>query len=284
MFKKHKKINRSFGGTLLLLFCLSSLGIVMVLPLYLLVISAFKPVDELFAFPPRFFIIRPTLLNFDTMYRIVSNMYIPFSRYVFNSFYVSVVTTFFHVLIASAAAYPLAKGKFSGKSLLFNLVVWSLLFSAPVTGVPRYVILAKGGLLNSHWAIILPQIQSVLGLFLMKQFMENISDSILEAARIDGANEYRIFWSIAMPQVKPAWLTLVIFAFQAVWADSGQNVLFEETLKTIPVALSQLQNSTISRVGAIAAASLIMIIPPILVFVFNQSRVIETMTQSGIKE
>lgn len=281
---RQKKVNRSLGGNIALFLFLCLLSVVMILPLYLLVISAFKPIEELFAFPPQFYVMRPTLRNFDTMYKVVSNMVIPFSRYAYNSIYISVVTTFLHVIFASLAAYALAKGKFPGSRLLFNLVLWSLLFSAPVTAVPRYFILAKSGLLNTHLAVILPQIQSTLGLFLMKQFMENISDSILEAARIDGAGEMRLFWTIAMPQVKPAWLTLVIFAFQNVWADSGATVLFDETLKTIPVALAQLQNSTISRVGAISAASLVMIIPPVLVFVFNQSRVIETMSSSGIKE
>ena len=283
-FKIGSGINRSVFGNILLLLVLCLLGFIMVLPLYLLVISSVKPAGELFVFPPRFYVTNPTFKNFSQMFELTSGLMVPFSRYAFNSVFVTAVTTVFHVIIASAAAFPLAKYKFRGRAALFGTVVWALLFSAPVTQIPRYIILSRIGLLNSQWAVILPQIQSVLGLFLMKQFMEGISDSIIEAGKIDGATEIQIFWRLAMPQVKPAWLTLIIFSFQSIWGDVGQTVIFDEQLKTLPAALAQINNNTVARTGAVSAASLLLVLPPILIFIFFHSRVLETMSSSGIKE
>lgn len=281
--KKRKRYNRSWVGNATIFIVLSLFGAFMALPLVYAVVSAFKPMDEIFLFPPRFFVRRPTLSNFTMLFKLVSNLWVPFSRYIFNSLFVSIVTTVAHVLLASAAAYPLAKFNLRLK-WLFNIVVMSLMFNASVLGIPQYIIMSKLNIINTYFAYILPFVPSALGLFLMKQFMEQIPPSLIEAARIDGASQYRTFWSIVMPSVKPAWLTLSIFAFQAIWNQQGYGVIFEEELKMIPSAIEQIIYGGIARTGAAMSGSMFLMIPPILIFVIAQSSVIETMTHSGIKE
>ena len=178
----------------------------MALPLVYSIMNAFKPLDELFLFPPRLFVRRPTLKNFSDLFYLMSNSFVPFSRYLFNSVFISFLSTLGHVIIASMAAYPLAKHRFPGSKFLFNLVIFSLMFSGYVTNIPRFIIMAKLGLLDTYFALILPYIGATLGLFLMKQFMEQIPDSYIESARIDGANEFRIWWHVVMPNVKPCLL------------------------------------------------------------------------------
>ena len=189
-----------------------------------------------------------------------------------------------HVLVASLAAYALAKHDFPGRRVLFQIVVLSLMFSAYVTAIPSYLIMSQLRWIDSFLAIIVPNLGYSLGLFLMKQFMEQIPDSLLEAARIDGASEFRVFWVIAMPAVKPAWLTLVIFVFQNLWNTTGGAYIYSEELKTLPYALQQIQLGGIARAGVGAAAALFMMSIPIVLFVVAQSNIIVTMSSAGIKE
>ncbi len=282
--KKTKKVNRSLGGNIILFTFLALLGAFMALPVVYTVVQAFKPMEELFVFPPRFMVVNPTLKNFRLIGQLTNNLWVPFSRYIFNSVFVSVVGTLGNVFIASMAAYPLAKIDFPGRKLLFKLVTVALLFTGGVLGLAQYIIMAKLHMINTYWALILPSVASTMGLFLMKQFMEGINDSIIEAARIDGMNEFKIFWHIVMPNVKPAWLTMIIFAFQGMWGMTGGNFIYKESLKLFPTALAQIQAGGIARAGVAAAASLIMFIPPVLLFLVTQSSIMETMAHAGIKE
>lgn len=282
--RETKKVNRSLWGNILVFLLLAILGAFMALPVVYTVVQAFKPMDELFIFPPRFGVENPTLQNFRLIGQLSDNLWVPFSRYVFNSVFVSVVGTAGNVLIASMAAYPLAKIDFPGRKILFKLVTVALLFSGGVLGLAQYIIMAKLHMINTYWALILPSVASTMGLFLMKQFMEGISDSMLEAARIDGMNEFQIFWKIVMPNVKPAWLTMIIFAFQGMWGMTGGNFIYKESLKMFPTALAQIQAGGIARAGVAAAASLIMFIPVVIMFLITQSSIMETMAHAGIKE
>jgi ABC-type glycerol-3-phosphate transport system permease component len=212
-----KRLNRSFSVDMALLVLLAGVGTFMALPLVYIVSNAFKPLDEIFLFPPRFFVRNPTLDNFSDLFNIFEDSWVPFTRYMFNTFFIAIVGTAGHVLIASAAAYPLAKYKFLGKNVLFSMVVFSLMFSPHVTAIPNYMTKSWLGMIDTYWAIIIPAFGYTLGLYLMKQFMEQIPDALIEAAKIDGASEYRIFWQIVMPIVRPAWLTLIIFSFQQLW-------------------------------------------------------------------
>ncbi len=282
--KRTKKVNRSRWGNALVFLLLLILGSFMLLPVLYTTVQAFKPMEELFLFPPRFTVSNPTLKNFKLIGQLINNLWVPFSRYLFNSVFVSIAGTAGNVIIASMAAYPLAKNDFPGKKLLFKIVTVALLFSGGVLGLAQYIIMAKLHMINTYWALILPSVATPMGLFLMKQFMEGISDSLLEAARIDGMSEFGIYWKIVMPNVKPAWLTMIIFAFQGMWAMTGGNFIYKEELKLLPTALAQIQSGGIARAGVSAAANLLMFLPPVLIFLITQSSIMETMAHAGIKE
>lgn len=276
---------RSTVGNILVFLFLLIIALFMVLPMVFIFSNAFKPLSELFIFPPKLFPQNPTFDNFTNLSALLGDSWLPFPRYILNSVFITAIGTTGNIIISSMAAYILSKKKFPGKTFLFQLVVLSLLFSGNVLGIPNYIIMTKLGLINTLWAIILPLLPSSMGLFLMKQFMDQmVPDALLEAASLDGAGENRIFMQIVMPMVKPAWLTLLIFSFQSIWGTTGGVFIFDEDLKTLPTALSNIVSGGIARTGVSAAISLIMILPPITVFLFSQSNVMQTMSSSGIKD
>lgn len=284
---RRKKLNRSLFGDLSLFLLLACMGFFMALPLVFVISNAFKPINEILQFPPKFLVRNPSLNNFTDLYYLLSGTWVPITRYLYNTFFIAIVGTVGHVIIASLAAYPLAKRKFPGKTVLFTIVVLSLMFSGTVTQVTNYMTMSWIGMLDTHWAVIIPAIGSSLGLYLMKQFMEQVPDALLEAAQIDGCSEFRIFWTIVMPVVKPAWLTLIIFSFQGLWGAGGavgSMYIYSEQLKTIDYAFGQILAGGIIRTGPSMAATLLMISIPITIFVISQSSVIQTMSTSGIKE
>ena len=283
-YRGAKKANRSRGVDFILAVFLLILGAFMVLPVWYAFVNAFKPIDEIFLMPPRLYVAHPTLNNFVQLSQILENMWVPFSRYLFNSVLVTVVATLGNVLVASLAAYPLAKHNFPGKKVISRIIVLALLFTTQVLYIPQYIISAKLHLINTYWSLILPVVQSTIGVFLMQQFMSQIPTSLLEAARIDGAGEFRIWWTVVMPSVKPAWLTVVIFAFQNIWAQNGNLYIYNESMKVLPAITSQVQAGGIARAGATSAVMLVLMIPPLVLFQLTQRQVIETMTTSGIKE
>lgn len=285
--KVHKRmsarINRSRSGNIMSLLFLMILATFMLLPMVFVVSNAFKPLDELFIYPPKLLVNKPTLDNFSSMMKLMSQSWVPFSRYLFNTVFLTAAGTFLHLVFASLAAYPLARHKFIGRDLIFGAIVLSLMFSGSVTQIPSYIIITKIGLLDTHFATLLPAIQYSLGLYLIKQFMETIPDSVIEAARIDGASEWRIWARLAMPMVKPAWLTLIILMIQQLW-NTISPYTFSEELKTLPQALNQILSGGIARTGVSAAVSLIMLSVPAITFILSQSRIIETMNSSGMKD
>jgi putative chitobiose transport system permease protein len=280
---KKKRITRSLGGDITILIFLAFFGVFSALPLVYTVVNAFKPLNELFLFPPRFFVRQPTLDNFTTMIQLASNMWVPFQRYLFNSLFIAIFGTVAYVVIASLAAYPLAKHKFPGSILLFQVIVSAILFRGEVTGIPQYIIISKLGMINTYFAILLPVFAGSFGVFLMRQFMVSFPNDTLEAAKIDGASEFKIFWSIVMPSVKPGWLTLGIFTFQGLWNTTGVQYIYNENMKVLPTVLGQIATAGIARAGAGSAVALFLMIPPIVFFVISQSSVIETMSHSGLK-
>ena len=281
--RKPRRGGRRASASALIFLLLAALAAVMVLPLIYSVINSLKPIDELFAFPPRFFVARPTAESYKQLFALTSNLWVPFSRYLFNSVFVTVLVTVLSVLTASMAAYPLAKYKLR-VNFLFDLVVMSLLFNGAVLALPQYIILSRLHLINTMLVYIVPCLAAPLGLFLMKQFMERIPMSLIESAHIDGASQFRVFFQIVMPQVKPAWMTLILFTFQSVWSQQPLNMVFDENLKLVNMAFSNVTAAGISRLGPSMSAAVVLMIPPILVFLFTQGNVIETMTSSGIKE
>lgn len=283
IFKIHKRVSRSIGGTVTIFILLMIAALFMVLPMVYSIINAFKPLDELFLFPPRFFVKRPTVINFVMLFQVAANTRIPFSRYIFNSIFISGLTTVLHVLVSSLAAYPLAKYRLKVK-WLFQVVVTAMLFNSTVLWLPQYVILSRLHAINTYWVYILPFVASPLGLFLMKQFMEQVPTSLIEISQIEGANQWTIFWRVVMPQVRPGWLTLIVFCFQNIWNIQPLNMVFDEQLKMMNMAITQITSAGISRLGVSMAAGVLLMLPPMLVFVFTQNSIVETMAFSGIKE
>jgi putative chitobiose transport system permease protein len=282
--RRKRKLTRSWWGNGLLLIFILSVGFFMALPLIYTVVTAFKPMNELFIFPPRFLVQHPTGDNFRQMFSIVNNSWVPFGRYLLNSLLVTSVGTTAYVFIASLAAYPLAKHHFPGRALFSKTVIWAILFRSEVTGVAVYIILAWLGMINTYWSLILPMMAGSFGVFLMQQFTVSFPDTVLEAARIDGAGEWGIYWHVLMPSLKPGWVTLIIFTFQGFWNTTGVSYIYNEELRMLPAVLSQISASGIARAGAGAAVALFLMTPPVLLFIISQSSVIETMTHSGIKE
>ena len=283
LFTRKRNLNRSIWGDLGLLILLAAFGFFSAYPLIMTASNAFKPLDELFLFPPKLLPRNLTLGNFKDLFELIGNSWVPFSRYFFNTIFVTVLGTAGHVIFASMCAYPLAKYKFPGKTVLFTLVVYSLMFTPYVTNIPNYIIITRLGLIDTVWAIVLPAIGSSLGLYLMKQFMEQIPDDLIESAKIDGASEYRIYWQIVMPLVKPAWVTLIILLFQRLWTNTGGTFIFSEEKKPLSYALTQIAQGSIERAGTIAAVSFIMMIVPVTFFIVSQSKVLETFSTSGMK-
>lgn len=283
LFTRKRNLNRSIWGDLGLLILLAAFGFFSAYPLIMTASNAFKPLDELFLFPPKLLPRNLTLGNFKDLFELIGNSWVPFSRYLFNTIFITVLGTAGHVIFASMCAYPLAKYKFPGKTVLFTLVVYSLMFTPYVTNIPNYIIITRLGLIDTVWAIVLPAIGSSLGLYLMKQFMEQIPDDLIESAKIDGASEYRIYWQIVMPLVKPAWVTLIILLFQRLWTNTGGTFIFSEEKKPLSYALTQIAQGSIERAGTIAAVSFIMMIVPVTFFIVSQSKVLETFSTSGMK-
>ena len=256
----------------------------MSLPLVLVISNSLKPLNELWVFPPRLFPKNPTLQNYRDMMLVLSNTLVPVSRYLFNTVFVTIAGTVGNIFLASLAAYPLAKRNFPGKNLLFQMVVLSLMFNGTVTAIPNYLVVEKLGWIDTYAALIIPATASSLGLYLMKQFMEQIPDAINEAATIDGANQPRIFMSIVMPNVKPAWLTLILLSVQSLWGMGETTFVFSEQLKTLSYALGQIMAGGLARAGVGTAVAVVMMGVPICIFILTQSNIIETMSTSGMKD
>ena len=282
----HKVVlNRSAGGDTGITIVLVLMGAFMFLPMVYVVMQSLKPLDELWMFPPQFFVRNPTFKNYRDLFSLMNTSWVPFSRYIFNTVFVAVAGTFGHLFLASLAAYALAKIKFPGGKAMFKFVRTSLMFQSTVSGITSFILMTMLGWVDTYWALIVPAWCSTLGLYLMRQFMQtNVSDSVLESARLDGASELRTFWTIAMPMVKPAWLTLIIYSFQGLWNQGSSVYIHSEQLKSFNYAIGQIMAGGIKRAGAGAASTVIMMVVPIAVFVISQSNIIETMGSSGMKD
>lgn len=281
-----KRFTRSRAGDVLNIIVLVLVAAFMAFPLIFAVSNAFKPVEELFVFPPRLIVKNPSLVNFRNLSIMMRESTVPLSRNFFNSVFITVIGVGGQVILASLTAYVLSKHDFYGRRFLMEVVITSLMFTGSVIMIPSYIIVTKLHLINTHFSIILPAFYSSMGLFLMKQFIDSsIPDVLLEAAKIDGAGEMKMFFGIVMPLCKPAWLTLFIFSFQTLWNSDGGAYIFDDELKLLPSALSNISNSgAVARAGVSGAVSLIMLIPPIVTFLITQSNVLETMASSGIKD
>ena len=256
------RVSRSRSGNFLMFLFVAVLAIFCALPLVLSLGMSLKPINELYLFPPTLWPRNPTGDNYKMLFSLINSTRVAFSRYAFNTVFITVATTAIHVVIASMAAYPLAKGRFPGRTALNQKVQLALMF------VPA----------------IAPNVATTLGLFLITNYMATIPDTLLEAARIDGCSDFRIYRSIVMPICKPAWLTLIIIMFQNMWGQTHTAYLYKESMKTLPYALTQITTGGYIRAGAAQSVGMLMLIVPAVIFIFNQTKILETMASSGIKE
>ena len=293
--KKHKKHrhfslstgsrrNRKTYGDIMMLIILALMALFSFLPLLMSVCMSLKPINELFYYPPRIFPERPTFDNFRMLFNLMKTTWVPFERYAFNTIFITLATTIGHVVLASMAAYPMAKMKIPFVRLFNNLILLSLMFVSAINDIANYLTITWLGWLDTYLAVIIPNIGVSLGLFIMKNYMSTIPDTLLEAARIDGCSESGIYWRIVMPLAKPVWLTVVILMFQQIWSQNNSQYVYSEQLKTLPYALTQITSGGMVRMGAAQAVGVLMLLVPAVVFMFSQTRIIDTMATSGMKE
>ncbi len=280
----NRRAGRKIGGSIAIFLFLLILGFFMALPIWLMLVNAVKPINEMFIFPPKWYTLNPTLDHFKDTYRVLGQMWVPFSRYVFNSIFVTAAVTGLQCIFASMAAFCLAKVNFPGNKLINTVIVLSLLYNSNVIYLMQYMVMAELNMINRMSALILPAVASSMGLYLMRQSMMSVPDAMIEAAKVDGANLFTICWRIVIPNQKPALMTMAIFAFQSAWNITGGSVVYDESLKTLPTVIQQAASAGISRQGVTMAAAVILFVPPVLFFILTQSQVMETMAHSGIKD
>lgn len=264
------------------------LAIFMGLPIVYIFNHAFKPINELFAFPPRFFVQSPTWQNFKNLFSSSSTGATPMSRYLFNSIVVSLVVVTLTIIVATMAGFVLSKKEFKAKPALTEINQVALMFVATAVSIPRYLVIEQLGIIDTFWVHILPALALPVGLFLIKQFIDQVPDTIIEAAIIDGASDWQIYTRVVLPMIKPAIATVAILSFQATWNNVETSDLFlnSESLKTFAFYMSTLTSAsgnTVAGTGVSAAASLIMFLPNLIIFIFLQKQVMDTMAHSGIK-
>ena len=282
---QRKRFTRSKTGNFFYIIALIAVGLFSVLPMIYCICTSFKPLDELLIFPPKFFVNRPTWENYLALPSLLSNMRIPLSRYIFNSVFIAAVTTALYVLISTAAGFVLSKTKMRINKILITAVQVALLFNAFTLAIPRYLIFSYLRIVDTYWVYILPYCASTMGVFLMKQYMDgSVPETLLEAARIDGAGQIRIFWQIVVPMVKPCIMTLTLFGFQGIWSTVPDGTIFRESLKTLPTIMTNINSGGIARSGSAMAVTVLMMIPPVLIYLVTQSNVLESMNSAGIKE
>jgi ABC-type glycerol-3-phosphate transport system permease component len=281
---QYRKFTRSKFGNVAYFALLILFGLFTVFPLFYCIITSLKPLEELLIFPPKFYVVRPTLDNFRVLPALLSNLEVPLSRYVFNSLLIAVVTTICSIIAGSMAAFTFSKSKIKGSKFVFNLITTMMLYNGTTLAVPQYLIFSKLGMIDTYWVYILPAIPSTVNCFLMKQFMDaSVPDALLEAARIDGAGVFGMYWRIVMPVMKPAIMTVLLFSFQSMWSVVPAGTVFSEEFKTLPYVMSSIAMGGIARSGSAMAVTVVLMLPPIMVFLITQSNVLETMGSSGIK-
>ncbi len=277
-------LSRSKWGMAGIFLFLLIISVYMAIPLVYTVLQSVKPIEEYYIYPPKFYVTNPTLDNYRAILDSVESLGVPFTRYLFNAVFTTVVGTGVYLILALVTAYPIAKSKIKGVKILNALLVYAMLFQNDTMATLRFVVMSRMGIIDTYWAVILPNLANTMGVFLLVQFMSsNISDSILEAARIDGAGEFKILFRIVAPSVKAGWLTVLIFVFQSYWNAGNSPYIYSENLKHISEAMSSIAVSGIVRAGTGMAVTILLMIPTIIIFLWNQRSIMNTMAHSGLK-
>lgn len=285
-YKENKTISlsRSKWGTVCIFLFLLLIALFMSVPLIYTILQSIKPIEEFYIYPPKFYVINPTFDNYRAILDSVGTLGVPFTRYLFNAVFTTAVGTSLYLCIALITAYPIAKSKIKGVKILNAMLVYAMLFHNDTMSMLRFVVMSYMGIIDTYWAVILPNLASTMGIFLLAQFMRsNISDQVLEAARIDGAGEIKILFKIVAPSVKAGWLTVFIFVFQSYWNAGNSPYIYSENLKHISAAMTSIASSGITRAGTGMAVTLILMIPTVVIFIWNQRSIMNTMAHSGLK-
>lgn len=279
---------RFHRGQIKFYFILLPFVLFMLLPIIYIFAHALKGADELFAYPPKFFVRRPTLDNFRALFRMMSSSNISFTRYLYNNIIVTVAVLVCSIFMSLMAGYCLSKKRFRRRDTLFKINQISLMFVPTAVTIPRFLIVSRLNIMDTYWAHILPTLAMPVGLFLIKQFIDQIPNELVEAAEIDGAGDLTILRKIIYPMVKPAIATIGILSFQQAWnnVETSTYYINDETMRTFSFYIGNLTNvsgNVVAGQGMSAAAALIMFLPNLIIFIFMQSKMLNTMAYSGIK-
>ncbi|WP_373478442.1 carbohydrate ABC transporter permease [Geminocystis sp.] len=274
--------NKKTLPQIIFIYCLLTIiALLMLFPLLWLVSTSFKsPTEDIFSFPPQFIPEKFTFENFTLLW----NNY-PFGRYLINSSITAVLTVILNLLFCSLAAYPLARLNFKGKDLIFALVIATIMIPFQIVMIPLYIFAVQFGLRNNYFGIILPNLASAFGIFLLRQAFQGVPKELEEASRIDGCSEIGIWWHIMLPAVKPAIITLAIFVFIGAWSDFlwPLIVLDRPEYYTLPLGVAELASSLDLNWRFIAAGSIISVAPVLLLFLLLQRYIIPSDASSGVK-
>ncbi len=280
-----KRQTRSKTGNAVVFFFIAILAVFSAVPLVLSIGMSFKPLNELYMFPPKLMPVVPSFDSYRTLLNLMTSTWIPFTRYFFNTIFITIVGTIGHVLVASAAAYPLAKGHFRGRNIINTAVMFSLMFVTTINDIANYLIISVLGWTDTYAAIIVPMLGAPLGLFIMRNYISAaIPDSLLESAKLDGCNEMQSYFKIVMPLIRPAWLTVGILMFQQTWSQPHTLYIYSEKYKTLPYAISQITSGSLIKAGAAQAGAVLMLLVPAVIFIISQTKIVNAMATSGIKE
>jgi ABC-type glycerol-3-phosphate transport system permease component len=253
---------------------------IMVIPFLWMIVTSFKPLDEIHAYPPSFIVHHPTIKAYVELFNLI-----PMGRYFFNSIFVAGTITIANLFFCSLAGYAFAKHEFAGRDKIFMLLLGSLMIPWQVNLIPQFIIIKNLGWLNSYPGLIVPAMSSAFGVFLMRQFIKSIPDDLIDAARIDGCGEFKIFGLIVLPLVRPALAALAIFTFMAQWNNFVWPLVIIKTreMKTLPLALSVLNSQFGDNFAMVMAGAVVATIPVLVVFIFFQKFFVKGITFTGIK-
>ena len=249
-------------------------------PLAWMVSASFMPAGEANSYPPRLLPSEPTLDHYRALFTRLD-----LARYLANSAFLSLVVTLLALVVNSMAGYAFAKFRFRGRDRLFRTLLGGLVVPVQVAMLPLFLLMKQSGLINSYWGVIIPGMASIFGIFLIRQYALAVPDELLDAARMDGASEFRIYWSIVLPVIKPILVTLAIFTFMGTWNDFMWPliVLSDDAKYTLPVALANLSGEHVQDTELMMAGSVLTVLPVLLVFLAMQRHYVTGITAGSVK-
>ena len=273
--KRQARVMRAFVYTFLIIG-----SFIMIVPFVWMIVTSFKPLDEINTYPPSFFIRKPTIAAYAELFRII-----PMGRYLLNSLFVTSAITLANIFFCSLAGYAFAKHRFFGRDKLFLLLIGSMMIPWQVNLIPGFVIIKKFGWLNSFYGLIIPAMSGAFGIFLLRQFIMTIPDDLIDAAKIDGCSEFTIYRRVILPLIQPALASLAIFTFMGQWNNFVWPlvIIYSSKMRTIPLALSVLNGQFGTNFAMVMAGAVVATTPVLIVFIAFQKYFIKGIALTGLK-